>query len=334
MENNRGHLTYRFAVNENGKSVDATLLGNADRKDYTCISCNSTVRPVLGQIRVKHFRHYHQQVNCSHESYLHSMAKKVFFETYSGCLKEKRPYLIVHKSKQKCKSCEFGPCEIRQCHRDVDLTAYYQAIELEKENEGFRPDLLLIGNNEQVMFIEIAVTHFSEEKKLESGVKIIEITIDSEDDIAKLAEPSLSTSLRYKLVNFKIKDEFINYSEQCKKDRAIFCVHNSGKVVVTRMNVSNIKRDELSSKYPFVEILDENSREAFFTGLLSALEQGIYLKNCFACRYAARNHQYSDEALPIFCKYRKEKFASNDASSCPYYRQDVIAAQKTIMRDF
>lgn len=218
MKNNQGHLTYRFAVNENGQSVDATLLGNADRKDYTCISCNATVRPVLGRIRVKHFRHYHQQVNCSHESYLHSMAKKVFFETYSNCLDKHLPYFIDHKSKQKCKACEFGPCELKLRHREVDLTAYYQAIELEKENEGFRPDILLIGKNEEKMFIEIAVTHYSEDKKLESGVKIIEITINSEDDIAKLAEPSLSTSLRHRLVNFKVKDEFVDYSEQCDKD--------------------------------------------------------------------------------------------------------------------
>lgn len=44
------------------------------------------------------------------------------------------------------------------------------------------------------MLIEIKVSHRCAEKKIHSGLKIIEIEINDEEDIARLMEPSISES--------------------------------------------------------------------------------------------------------------------------------------------
>lgn len=60
----------------------------------------------------------------------------------------------------------------------------------------------------------------------------------------------------------------------------------------------------------------------------------VKLKNCFLCRYHADNISWGDdigeERLPIFCKFLKQKYRSNDAVECKYYRSESEIANSHI----
>jgi len=82
-------VKFLFAFDENQNLVNVNDLSKEQKRKtkYTCIGCNSELVPALGEIKKKHFRHKH--IVCSGETYLHKLAKEVFYQTYNSCL-EKR----------------------------------------------------------------------------------------------------------------------------------------------------------------------------------------------------------------------------------------------------
>jgi competence CoiA-like predicted nuclease len=78
-------IKYRYALDEDHQVVDVEDLTEADRKDYECIACGHVLRPVMGEIRHKHFRHQVEaDVECSGETYLHRLGK-LQLGNASGC---------------------------------------------------------------------------------------------------------------------------------------------------------------------------------------------------------------------------------------------------------
>ena len=105
-------IKYRYALDEGQRVVDVEELTEADRKDYECLACSHTVRPVMGKLRRKHFRHQ-VDVGCSEETYLHRLGKLIFQQVYQRCLDAGRPFEIEISRQRLCTSCEtLAPCEI------------------------------------------------------------------------------------------------------------------------------------------------------------------------------------------------------------------------------
>lgn len=70
------NIKYRYAADDDDKVLDILSEQVIKGKDYTCLSCGGTLRPVKGEERQHHFRHK-IQTNCSPETYLHNLAKRV-----------------------------------------------------------------------------------------------------------------------------------------------------------------------------------------------------------------------------------------------------------------
>jgi hypothetical protein len=209
---------YKYAFDKNGLTVSAEAIARKPvNEDYWCIGCESPViAKVNGEIKKPHFAHK-AQVECNGETYLHKLGKSAFVETYRKCLELGNPFIIKVSATKIC--TKMSPIIMKNCifeeiEKEYDLTDYYQEVFVEKKDGEFIPDVLLVStkNPDQKIFIEIACTHFLSEKKEQSMNRIIEIPIESEDDIEKIKKASLSPADAM-FVRFNHSSETVTDSE-------------------------------------------------------------------------------------------------------------------------
>src|SRR6478672_5672185 len=91
-------MKYRYALKENGEKIDILELTKdscTTREHFICIGCRRILIPVLGTRREKHFRHRPaDEVVCSHETYLHALAKKRIVEAFLIAIGSHKPYIL------------------------------------------------------------------------------------------------------------------------------------------------------------------------------------------------------------------------------------------------
>ena len=193
-------IKYQYAENSSGKLFHINEINKNDSADekYLCIDCKQELIPRLGNERTHHFSHKNDTYNCSKETYLHELGKKIFFETYLQCLENKAPFFIGSSLFTTLSiTCKYyGFTKFKNCTQKgiskLDLTQNFRNIECEKNHGNFRPDLTLISNSGDKIFIEIAVTHPCEKEKIDSKNKIIEISIKDESNIEIILDKCLS----------------------------------------------------------------------------------------------------------------------------------------------
>lgn len=282
-------VQYQYAINSSGKTIniDSLIAGSEVRREqFKCISCDNLLLPVLGQTRRKHFRHK-VDIKCSHETYLHKLAKFKFYEIYNTCLQENQPFRIEINSTQYCSFHEeklLIPCIFSKDKQKFDLTEYFKDIKLETKDGNFIPDLLLTSRKGEKIFVEIAVTHKSTIKKRQSQQRIIELNINSELDIKLINNQLLSE-------NEKIV--FWNFNREQKKDFCHgICINGFKKTINSHENIENN----------------------------ASLLLSLY-KNCFFCCH----HRWlvdKGKDIPIYCHIFKQRFHAKAAENCPKYLPD------------
>ena len=151
---------------------------------YKCPNCGDVLFPILGEIREIHFRH--QTKECDHDSYLHSIAERAFMEEYKKCLNEGLPFLLESKRQVRCStSCRVWDCQKHYTQVTTDLTKKYTKASLEQrvsiDGHSRRPDILLESDEGEQLWVEIWVSHESDQDKKKENA-IIEIKIISEKD--------------------------------------------------------------------------------------------------------------------------------------------------------
>ena len=213
-----GDILYRTAQIDNSEqTVDIKTVKTEFEKDngyrsrhfFKCPCCGGEMEAVLRGERENHFRH--KSSRCLFDNYLHSTAEQVFFEEYNKCLKEGTPFEITVYPKIQCNpACiieKKASCSKRHKEKTViDLTLKYKRITPEKrvliDDCYRRPDLLLESESGEKLWVEIWVSHETDEekRKLEN---ILEIKVDSPEDIEKIRSHQLTqakptdTSVRY-----------------------------------------------------------------------------------------------------------------------------------------
>ena len=185
-------IQYPSAINEDGNYIKAKDLtkDSCGGHSFRCPHCGEVMTPVLGPVRVHHFRHL--GTLCKRDSYLHGCAEAAFMEEYQRCLDEGLPFYLEMPVPVWCnKSCVLAThqlCHERYNRKTVDLTLDYKRISQEArvqtgDKEFRRPDILLqTEGGKQSLWIEFFVTHAVDENKQKKG-RIIEIKINSEKDI-------------------------------------------------------------------------------------------------------------------------------------------------------
>ena len=146
-------------------------------------------------------------VDCSGEGYLHKLAKRVFFENKSMQIISYKEFIFPMLNDSK-----------------GNLADVFDIWEYEKTIDKYRADILLSSSkHDYKVMVEIKVTHGSTQKKIDSGIPIIEISVQDQEDIENLKKGKLTDSTSYHLAgNSFIYTDYYNvfkeYPYQFNKD--------------------------------------------------------------------------------------------------------------------
>lgn len=181
-----------------------------NRRDfnYTCPCCQKRLRPRLGN-KNRHCFFHDKGSRCSMDKYIHDTAERLLKEKWE----RDEPFEIEMTVTRQCKNhdeCFFRRTKGRdfcteKCTERIDLKNHYQECLVEKNYGNFRPDLMLIDNTgkHDPIFIEIWYKHKSEEAKIESNHKIIEIRLKSVEELQPLVQNPITESETVSFYNFK-----------------------------------------------------------------------------------------------------------------------------------
>jgi hypothetical protein len=137
--------------------------------------------------------------NSSGEGYLHKLAKSVFFENKAMQIISYKEFAfsLLNDSKGK-------------------LSDVFDIWEYEKTIGKYRADILLSSSkHDYKVMVEIRVTHESSQNKIDSGIPIIEIRIQNQEDIENLKKGKLTDSTSYHLAgNCSIYTKYYNLFKQ------------------------------------------------------------------------------------------------------------------------
>lgn len=151
-------MTMYVAFNENKKLVHIKDVMSGLSCGCVCFECGERVLARKGDINEHHFAHFNNKESCiiNAESVLHKYAKQVILDAKSIVL----PAIPNQEAEISCWTFE------------KILPEFHLGL--------IRPDLVAYKDN-QPIFIEIAVTHFMDHKKIDiiraMGVKTIEIDL-------------------------------------------------------------------------------------------------------------------------------------------------------------
>ncbi len=317
-------IKYRYALDVDGTVAYVNQLAPQDRRDYECLSCRQPLRPVLGSIRQKHFRHQ-VDIDCSEETYLHRLGKTLFRQTYQSCLDRDEPFVLEYYQPKVCTYCEkHGPCQLPPVLVRYDLTRAFRYIAMETQDCGLIPDLMLITDAGEKLYVEIAVTHQVTDDKRNSGQRIIELSVMCEEDLAPIQQHLISENdSRVECMNFAPREIRGPFKEECKEWLDVFFLWPSGKSKIVSLRPPSLL-DDIRVKKCYWRVVPHPGPDTYLMELERAYTAGYGVKNCFLCRYHAQTTLYQWELSnkPVFCKFLKTTRDSNDAAECQYYRPD------------
>ena len=302
-------LNYKYAFDESNELINIEEVDKKNKGKYFCLDCGNELIARKGEIKVHHFSHK-AQFNCNYESYLHKLAKYKFYKEYTNCLQKNIPFGFQYNLRRTCTTCkEINPinsiCEIKGILRTFDLTKTFDKITIEKGFSGFVADILLESTkSDHVIFIEFAVKHDCEITKKESGIRIIEFKVQSEDDLNFIDQRFIPyKSEKNSLFSFKIPHDFkeIFNLKQCAKKYHVFTVSLNGNCGIDRLSTYKLSKSK-ANELLYLKILKHDPDtylkiDDFESEVVDASMLGINVKDCFACRFSVINYNYN-------CGYR------------------------------
>lgn len=260
-----------FALNKRNELFHINDVEKELKEKFNCCNCGNELIPRKGKFKAHHFSHK-VETNCSYESYLHKLSKLKFYNQYSKCLSENQPFYIDYTIKKTCTSCIEIPniklsCNLKDEVKKFDLTKVFDIIHIEKFHQGFISDILLQSSkNEDVLFIEFAVTHDCEKEKKISGIRIIEIKLKDESDLNFINEKHISIyQQNHFFYNFKINhisDDLI-LPQKCNQKFEVFVIHNSNKTIIKESEINKIISELSLHTFKYYEILGSKEQEKY-----------------------------------------------------------------------
>lgn len=265
-------VQYRYACNSSNNIVSADSLTGTEITDrYSCIACSRPLVAVVnGPIRSPHFRHK-VSVECNGETYLHRLAKQVFKETYENCRNKLEPFIISFDTPRYCskfKRFTGTRCELGEDNHRYDLTQYYSEVRIEERDGPFVPDISLhsVDRPTDVVYVEIAVSHFLSEAKAISANRIIEITINSEEDVDIIRKAHLSSE-NASFLGFHPNISTIPDAEcKCAHEHVFaFYVFTTGKAYLDDGQLRELKSkiQSKSKNLKYVNIIRDKNQSSF-----------------------------------------------------------------------
>ncbi|MDG5467268.1 competence protein CoiA family protein [Deltaproteobacteria bacterium IMCC39524] len=290
----------------------------SDLGPFLCVGCGASLVSRLGQKNIKHFAHVSGE-GCGGETYLHRLGKRVFIETYTNCIKAKKPFIVALETNFECTHYQdfLGyPCRYSQVE-EYDLTRYFDKVEEEMWHDGFRPDVLLSSSTTgDALYIEIAVFHKSSEEKIGSGRRIIEYLLETEDDVPILKKTSLTDSTPgVEILNFNPKPKLGDLCKgSCEHTFNYFVVDRKGRASIISSTPANLVRDVTGEAVVYSAPCRErdNTHLEFKSFLIAAINDGVQLRNCIVC---VESQPLSTQGH-LRCNKHHKKITSSEAFRC------------------
>lgn len=341
------HSAYRltYAIDQTGQLVNVDNVPVGNKCGCFCPACKEPlIAKNQGTKRKHHFAHQ-SGTECDYavESMLHILAKDKIREAFLSKSEfwiefEYKSYCVNDK---ECKFIRYSKCCERKTQR-FDIKQYYDSCEQEipYDNINRRSDLKIFSSTHpkrDPIYLEFCVTHASDREKLHSGNKIIEIRIESVDDVLQLVENGIIESkindeeyefldenedLEYlqdiRFYGFKKKDNINNHiSNDIEFYRYI--LHQSGKIHFSH-DFSDCKRFVKSKASSLLEIcVHSDDTFDFYKKFVYIGFQKYHIPNCLLCR----NYVDSYSGIGKICRLYKylqipryEDFDTARAKTC------------------
>lgn len=328
-------VQFLYAQDESGKMVNIKDAKGKDSK-FFCPNCKDEMIPRCGNKNAWHFAH--KNAKCQYDQYLHTLAEikiqewwnsseevnivlahRVLCPEIEKCIFYNRISSLSRNSLQKEDEIK---CE-KLIKRKHNLKELYGKCEQEEWFEGFRADLLCpnLLDKYDPLFFEICVTHQCEREKIDSGIKIIEFLIESEDDVDALIGNTIEEGDKIRFYNFHPTEEYSKSPDVIKKVRlAKLTIDSSRKYYVDTTSVSceNYKQRkgeiEITTILKGADILQRLSKENAFE-----LESIGDVRHCCVCRYRSR---ISSKVCSLSEKYHPGKLHYGNARKCQMFKRD------------
>lgn len=337
---NDKHIFQHFALTNNNHLIHIKETDNTNSQYYYCPHCHKEMIPKRGSIRQWHFAHKANQ--CSYDKYLHSIAEIMLMHWFNT---SEHIYLNMQNIAKcdKYDSCSFRNNEdcTRPNMEQFDLKRYFFNCIPEHRHSNFVADLYCENrsNYNEPIFIEIMVTHECSQEKKESGIRIIELIIQSEEDILEIINSQhLTEGPTVRLYNFKRNiSEASDFSEYTLQKYILYpslksYVDGTKTAAITCKNYNKDRKGiyEISIRYDDCIPYFLNSRGLYTVGLVKAYLEGLVKKDCRLCFWQEEDSNsnkfcklYKKMNLPKYCK-------DNNASTCPYFKlnQEIVNTAK------
>lgn len=330
-------LTY--ALNESGVLVHIDEVENGRRCGCYCPECKTPlIARNRGEKRVAHFAH-EAKFDCPSavETMLHILAKKKTREAFLDSRRDQ--FLLKFDYNSFCvdfKTCKFRPD--RDCFskatKMVNLKDYYDTCEEEQRytNGVWIADLKFSSKlkpQRKPLYIEFWVSHKSEKEKLNCGEKIIEIKIESEEDIDRLVKNGICVSHQEEyeeIITFWgfETDEYLNQS--IERDITRYRYYESGKL--RRAYPQSCKSRDKEGALFEVWVFSKHYMLDLYSMIYSYAFQKTRIQNCNVCRnFIKKTDIYGD--MKLWCRYyqylglpKGENIDTSRARSCPRFLVD------------
>lgn len=337
--NQKGFLTYAYDTNGNFVNIDDVAKGLSC--GCFCPSCGQKLIARNGGIkRIHHFAHA-SGIDCetAYETMLHKLAKIKVQEAFLN----KDVFNIKFEYRSYCphaKSCSF--IKYSNCYlssiKEFNLKDFYDSCEQEIQYDSInrRSDLKIFSSKNPKLapiYIEFYVTHASNNFKLHNGGKIIEVKLESENDINAIMENGFIESNEKASEDFEkvqktrlwgFKTEDYNAEELSQEiEFSRYILYNSGKSQCYQ-DVSNCKKLAKARKQSLLEICFHTP--VAFGIYEMAKYQGFKrfnIKNCLYCK----NYVDSYDGIGKLCRLYKHlginRYEIHDtarAKDCNYFK--------------
>lgn len=342
-------VKFQYAYDENQQLVSIVDVTKENRKkhQYVCVGCGNPLLPraIESEYRRPHF--YHKQVvECSGETYLHKLAKRMFKEQFDAA----ESFEITYPVKIECnaKDCALRNemCVDEHGTTTIDLKQYYDTCQEEISIEGFVADILLTSSTNPKtppILVEVCVSHPCEEEKRNSGLKIIEIKIRNENDVKELLGVNHLTEewgIKYGRRE-KGAVEFISFKRTLKEPKIVSITryvfdgeeeHQTG--YCTNINCQKaqykIRKD---SKWE-LNIISRFSDEREFVALYWMYKH-YNVRRCSVCEYYYPTMYETYPICRLSKKYGKPKFPQmKEAEKCRSFRlRDLGSLEKSVFEN-
>ncbi len=330
------HSFQHFALDANNNLVSIQHTDNMDNQQYFCPHCHKEMIAKRGNIRQWHFAH--KSDKCSYDKYLHSIAEMMIMDWFN----RQTSITFVINNPEKCSrynDCAFRDDKhcMRTGHICYDLKKYYSRCTKERRYEGFVADLLCESdkNPTSPIFIEIFVTHECSPEKKESGIRIIEFSIQSEEDILNIVNSSrITEGDTARLYNFKRKETLMDEIGQPFQKYILYPTMKSyvDRNEYTCMNYNQHRKGIYEISMPYDECIPYffNSGGLYVIGKVKAYLDGYLKKDCQLCKW-----QSTDFSGESFCKLYKKcgnpKYCKdNNALTCSMFGENKEIIQCAI----